>query len=186
MAHVPAWLERPQDLVESVLSPLFSWCHDRGLEAMHLSLAQAPLVAAVGWLILVHRFQAASVVLLASLVFDLADGSYARATGTASRRGHVVDKAMDLLGIAVFVSAVLVVRPGLWLPLSLAGATTAVLYALGWSFDPELVTGVRAAGLVWLFVPSVTLLLWLPGIAGLLQVPYAVWARRPKEEARQA
>lgn len=180
MAHVPSWLEGPQDAVESLIAPAASRFHDLGLRATHLSLAQAPLVVAAGALIVDERLTWAFGVLLASLVLDLADGLYARATGTVSRLGHVLDKAMDLVGIAVFVLAVAWIRPALIVPLGIAGIASGILYGVGWFYDPELVTGVRAAGLVWLLWP-VSLLLWLPAIAGAVQVPYALLARRPKD-----
>lgn len=181
MAHVPGWLKRRQVLLESRLTPAAHRWYARGLRAEHLSLAQAPLAATAAALIVLDRFLAAFAVLLASVVLDLLDGFFARATGTASARGHALDKAMDLFGIYAFLLAVAVARPGLWPPVALAAAATAVLYVLGWVFDPELVPGVRAAGLAWLLVPGVTLLLWLPGVAGLLQVPYLLVVRRPKD-----
>lgn len=181
MAHVPAWLKRHQILIESRLTPLALRARRLGIEATHLSLAQAPLVVVTAFLIVRGDLLLAAGALLSSLVLDLLDGFYARATGTQSRAGHVADKAMDLFGIAVLVGAIWAVRPDLWMPLLAAGAATGVLYALGWLFDPELVTGVRAAGMAWLVAPWAAWLLWLPAIAGVAQIPLAVAWREPKQ-----
>lgn len=186
MAHVPSWLERHQILVESRLTPLALRARRLGIEATHISLAQAPLVMVAALLIVRGDLLVGAGALLASLVLDLLDGVYARATGTESRAGHLADKAMDLFGIYVIVAAIWAVRPDLWMPLLIAGAATAALYGLGWFFDPELVSGIRAAALAWLVVPWAAWLLWLPAVAGVAQVPLAVAWRRPKDGPAQA
>lgn len=186
MAHVPAWLERHRILIESRLTPLALRARRLGIEATHLSLAQAPLVMVAALLIVRGDLLLAAGTLLASLVLDLLDGVYARATGTESRAGHVADKAMDLFGIYVIVAAIWAARPDLWMPLLIAGVATATLYGMGWFFDPELVSGIRAAALVWLVVPWAAWLLWLPAVAGTAQVPLALVWREPKRDAAQA
>lgn len=182
MASIPSWLQGPQSAIEARLSPIARRCHRRGLEAIHLSLAQAPFVVAAAALIATGRLRLGAAALLASLGLDLLDGFFARATETTSSQGHLADKAMDVAGIAATIAAIAWARPGLWPQLALAGAATAFLYGFGWVWDPELVTGIRAAALAWLVVPSAAWLLWLPGIAGLAQTPLAVWKRRPKDD----
>lgn len=184
MASIPSWLQGPQAAIESRLSPVARRCHEHGLEAIHLSLAQAPLVVVAALLIATGRLRVGAAALLGSLLLDLLDGFFARATGTTSSEGHVADKAMDVVGIAATIAAIAWVRPDLWPPLLVAGAATAFLYGFGWLWDPELVTGFRAAALIWLVAPQATWLLWLPAIAGVAQVPVALWKRRPKDGNR--
>lgn len=180
MAFVPSWLKRPQARIEARLRPAAVRWHGRGLRAAHLSLLQVPLAALTAVLILAGRLPWAFAALLAALLLDVADGLYARATGTADPAGHRLDKAMDLVGIYAFLAAVAWVRPDLWPPVALAATATAVLYGLGWRYDPEYIPGVRAAGLVWLLFPDRAVLLWLPGVVGWALAP-ALWIqRRPK------
>lgn len=181
MAFVPGWLKEYQRRVEEGLAPYARKLHRLGLQASHLSIAQIPFALASAAALLSEEFLWAAVLLGFSLFLDVLDGLFARSTGSASARGHVMDKTMDLLGIYVFLVAALLARPALWKPITLTAAATAVLYVFGWYFDPELIPGVRTAGALWLLLPSWSWILWVPAVVGLVEIPYAVAVRSPKD-----
>lgn len=82
------------------------WLHKLGVRPDHLTYLQAPVYA--GMVLVGYRAAAEAAYLWAFaalqilvVILDGADGIMARRTGTATRRGHLLDSTFDVTGIGI-------------------------------------------------------------------------------------
>jgi len=136
--------------IDGFFSPIVKLGAKIGITANHISYLQLPFVALMIYFLSQQNLTYAAIALLLSLFLDILDGTWARVTKTMSKKGHKIDKALDLIGIYAFLLGVAVGYPHWILIIAALAIVNALLYTSDQFIGPELYCGVRSFGVLGL------------------------------------
>lgn len=105
-----------------------------GMGANFLTITGLFLAFGVGWLVFHGNFFAAGCVLLLSGLFDLLDGTVARASGTQSKFGGILDSSMDRYGDGFVFGGILLFYANLYRPQFIILSISALLGSFSISY----------------------------------------------------
>jgi len=156
--------------LDFIFSPIIMFFRKFGIRANHITLLQA-LPTMICFLLLVHKsYFWAAVFLAIALLLDVLDGAWARITNDITKKGHILDKILDLFGIYSFLFGVFAAQSSLFLIILLLGVVNAILYTANEFYKPELYCGVRTFGLLGLFVANLGFLLMVSLALGIIML----------------
>lgn len=152
------------------------WMVAHGVRPNHLTFLQLPVLAGMVWSTLqsdAWTFFALSWIVM---FLDGADGIVARAGGTQSRSGAILDAILDTLGILVVLWAATVFIPAqAWAWWTLLGLN-ALLYGQNILLEDKVVSYVRGPIILAIVFPDV---LWLALVGTLAVTGWLIVTRLP-------
>lgn len=154
-----------RDRIDALLSPLILYASRVGVTPNHVTFSQIPFYVAMFWFLVSRDFPLAIASFAAGYFLDILDGNMARVTKSATHRGHVYDKAVDLFGIYAFLLGMGIAYTDLATVAVMLGVINAALYITNELVQPEYYCCIRPAGFVALLT-SVKLLLLAPALLG--------------------
>jgi phosphatidylserine synthase len=137
MAKVPV-AKQASAFVEKKFAKTFKALYSIGITANHLTLIQAPMIILMVFLAYLGYLWHVLFLCALMLVIDLFDGPFARITKTASKRGHLYDKVVDLVSICAFAFSVGLLFPEVMLMSIVLILATLALYILNEAVKVEM------------------------------------------------
>ncbi len=148
----PTIATRISKLIENFLKPIILLLYQSGITANMITLFQLPFTFLMIYYFYIADIFMAIITLSITLFLDIFDGSFARITKTVTKRGHYLDKIIDLISISAFIVGLIFYIPEQTLLLISILILSLVIYILNEFTSIQVVGGVRSIGLIALMV----------------------------------
>jgi len=170
----PIKIDNISGKLDALFTPFINTGSKFGISANHISLLQVPFVPVFLFALMYKALTYAFIALAITLVLDLLDGAWARVTNDITKKGHIYDKAMDLLGIYAFLIGATIGFPELIFINVILGISTALIYFTNEYIEPELYCGVRSFALLGLLFQNLYPFLLVSAMSGIAMLLFKV------------